>query len=78
MTPFGRRVRETGRLAAVLVGPLGLLGGCGLIVRRATIVYISVNAHFSPKEIAIEVNRSFVEQYKNRVTILRPSPSTRR
>jgi hypothetical protein len=43
--------------------------GCGLIARQATIAYIAVNAHFSPKQIEIELNKSFIEAYKNRVVI---------
>jgi hypothetical protein len=58
---------------AVRVTPLLLVvclaSGCGLIVRQANIAYIAVNAQFSPKEIAIEINRSFIEAYKNRVGI---------
>jgi len=46
-----------------------LLHGCGLIARQATIAYISVNALSSPKEVAIEINKSFIEKYKNRVTM---------
>jgi hypothetical protein len=43
--------------------------GCGLIARQAYIAYIAVNAQFSPKEIAIEINRTFVEACKSRVGI---------
>jgi hypothetical protein len=46
-----------------------LLTGCGLIMRQATIAYIAVDSHFSPKEIEIEVHKSFIEEYKNRVGI---------
>jgi len=45
------------------------LHGCGLIARQATIAYISVNALSSPKQVDIEINKSFIEQYKNRVTM---------
>jgi hypothetical protein len=38
-------------------------------MRQATIAYIAVNAQFSPKEIEIEIARSFIEAYKNRVGI---------
>jgi hypothetical protein len=38
-------------------------------MREATIAYIGVNSHLTPKDIEIEINRSFIEQYKNRVTI---------
>jgi hypothetical protein len=45
------------------------LGGCAVLGRQATIAYLSVNSQFSPKEIAIEINRTFVERYKDRVAI---------
>jgi hypothetical protein len=61
--------RTSARLTSVLLVLLYYLAGCGLIVRQATIAYISVDSHFSPKEIAIEINKSFIEKYKNRVTI---------
>ena len=48
---------------------VSVLPGCGLIARQATIAYIAVNSHFSPKEIEIALNKSFIEAYKNRVTI---------
>jgi hypothetical protein len=57
-----------GRTSVLLVLAY-FLGGCGLIVRQATIAYIAVNALSSPKEIAIEINKSFIEKYKNRVTM---------
>lgn len=57
------------RLPLVLFVLLCFLDGCGLIVRQATIAYIAVNSLSSPKEIAIEINKSFIEKYKNRVTI---------
>jgi hypothetical protein len=46
-----------------------LLTGCGWIMHRANIAYIAVDSHFSPKEIEIELNKSFIERYKNRVAI---------
>jgi hypothetical protein len=57
------------RLTSVLFVLVYFLTGCGLIVRQATIAYIAVNSHFSPKEIEIEINKSFIEQYKNRIAI---------
>jgi hypothetical protein len=48
---------------------VSFLTGCGWIVHRATIAYIAVNSHFSPKEIEIEINKSFIEKFKNRVAI---------
>jgi hypothetical protein len=61
--------RASARWTAVLVVLMSALSGCGLIVRQATIVYIAVNSQFSPKEIEIEINKSFIEAYKNRVAI---------
>ena len=45
------------------------LAGCGLVMREATIVYIGVNSHFTPKDVEIEIGRSFIEAYKNLVTM---------
>ena len=61
--------RGSARVALLLVVLVCGLSGCGLIVRQANIAYIAVNAQFSPKEIAIEINRAFLEAYKNRVLI---------
>jgi hypothetical protein len=65
--------RCSGRASALwtclLFALVSVLPGCGLIARQATIAYIAVNSHFSPKEIEIELNKSFIEAYKNRVAI---------
>lgn len=61
--------QASGRLMSALFVLLYFLGGCGLIARQANIAYISVNALNSPKEIAIEINKSFIENYKNRITM---------
>jgi hypothetical protein len=45
------------------------LNGCALLGRTATIAYLDVDAAFSEKEIDISINKTFVEQYKDRVTI---------
>lgn len=45
------------------------LPGCALFVRSATIAYIGVNSHFEPRHVEIEIHESFVERYKDRVTI---------
>jgi len=55
--------------ASVLFVLVSFLHGCGLIARQATIAYIAVNGLSSPKEIEIQINRSFIEKYKNRVSI---------
>jgi len=45
------------------------LHGCAYIFREAITAYVKVNSHFAPKVIEIEVYRSFLEHYQNRVTI---------
>jgi hypothetical protein len=54
---------------ATLVLLMGVLGGCAYLVRSATLVYLNVNAMFSSQEIEIELNKSFIEKYKDRVSI---------
>jgi hypothetical protein len=61
--------RASVRSTSVLCVLVYCLTGCGLIIRQATIAYIGVNSHFSPKEIEIQIHRSFIEEYKNRVGI---------
>ncbi len=55
--------------AAALVLLVGALNGCAYLVRSATTVYLNVNGMFSSKEIEIEINKSFIEKYKDRVGI---------
>ncbi len=62
-----RRVR--GLLTSGLAVLVSFLAGCGLIAREATIAYIAVNSHLAPRHVEIEINRSFIEHYKNRVGI---------
>ena len=45
------------------------LTGCGWIVRQAMIAYIAVDSHLVPKHVSIEIDRPFIEKYKNRVTV---------
>jgi hypothetical protein len=45
------------------------LTGCGLVMREATIAYIGINSHLTPKDVEIELGRSFIEAYKNLVTM---------
>ncbi len=59
--------RARARLTPLLVVSVHILTGCGLIVRQATIGYIAVNSLFAPKKIEVRIDRSFIEQYKNRV-----------
>lgn len=46
-----------------------LLTGCAYLYREAMVAYVEVNSHFSPEGIEIEIYKSFIERYKNRVTI---------
>lgn len=57
------------------LGALGsalALSGCAYVARQLTVAYLKVDALTSPKEIAIELDRSFIERYRNRVTIDAP------
>lgn len=55
------------KMLAPLAVLVGLLGGCAWMVREATIVYIAVTAQ--AQGIEVQVNKSFIEKYKNSVTI---------
>ena len=57
------------RLKSVLFILASFMTGCGFLAREATIAYIAVNSHFMPKAIEIEIDKSFIERYKDRVTI---------
>jgi hypothetical protein len=46
-----------------------LLAGCAFMGRQGTIFYMMANSAFSAKEIEMEMDKSFLEQYKNRVTM---------
>ncbi len=54
--------------AAVTLAAACLLAGCALIARRATVDYLAVDSAVSAG-IKIDLYRSFVEKYKDRVTI---------
>jgi hypothetical protein len=45
------------------------LQGCSYIYKEATVAFVEVNSHFSPQDIEIKIYKSFIERYKNRVTI---------
>jgi len=55
--------------AAALFLLMGVLVGCAYLVRQGQIAYMKVNAQLSDQEIEIEINKSFFEKYKDRVTI---------
>lgn len=46
-----------------------LIPACAYLYREAMVAYVEVNSHFSPEGIEIEIYKSFIERYKNRVTI---------
>lgn len=53
--------------AAALLVLASVFQGCGWLVRQGYITYLSVKAR--PDDIEIQINKSFIESYKNRVTI---------
>ncbi len=53
---------------ALLVLPFMLLG-CAFLGRQGSIFYMVANSSFSAKEIEMEIDRTFIERYQNRVTI---------
>ncbi|MGZ8896563.1 MAG: hypothetical protein ACXW3H_10175 [Candidatus Aminicenantales bacterium] len=55
--------------AAALVLLMGALGGCAFLAREATRAFMNVNEMFSAKDIEIQINKSFLEKYKDRVSI---------
>src|SRR4051812_13785681 len=46
-----------------------LLTGCGWLGRQAIIAYIAVDSQLAPKHVSVEIARSFIETYRDRVTI---------
>src|SRR5258705_8411938 len=61
--------RRPGRIPSFL-GPAALaLSGCALIVQAAKEQYIKVESAISSSEIAITLQNSFIEAYRNRATI---------
>jgi hypothetical protein len=54
---------------AALVLLMGALNGCAYLVRQGQVAYMKVNAQLSDQELEIEINKSFFEKYKDRVTI---------
>jgi hypothetical protein len=55
--------------AAALVLLMGALSGCAFLTREATRAFMNVNEMFSAKDIEIQINRSFLEKYNDRVSI---------
>ena len=63
-------IRRGSRLRAVspaFVALVCFLNGCALIARRGTIAYFAVTAQTT--DMKVQINRAFIEKYKNRVTI---------
>ena len=54
---------------AALVLFIGVLNSCAYLVRQGQVAYMKVNAQLSDQELEIEINKSFVEKYKDRVSI---------
>jgi hypothetical protein len=61
--------RAPARLPSIVWITMCMLTGCGWIARQATITYIAVDSKFNPKHVKISVHKSFVERYRNRVSI---------
>jgi len=57
------------RVAALLL-LMGVFGSCAYLVREGYIFYMKVNAQFSPKEVEILMKKSFIEKYKDKITIV--------
>ena len=57
------------RAAAALLLLIGALNGCAFLAREATRAYMNVNELFSARDIEIQINKSFLEKYKDRVSI---------
>ena len=53
-----------------LVLLISVLNGCAYLMRGGTTFYMNVNALFEAKKIEIEINKSFIETYKDRVGIM--------
>jgi hypothetical protein len=60
--------RRTAAGTAAGLAAACVLAGCALIARQATVAYMAVDSAFAGA-VKIDVDRSFVERYKDRVTI---------
>ena len=54
--------------AVLLVLACGL-GGCAFMGRQGTLLYLAVDSGFSAKEIEMQIDKTFLERFKDRVTI---------
>ncbi len=64
-----RRRHSLARATAALFLLMGVFSGCAFLARQATVAYLNAHAELSAKTIEIEINRSFLERYKDRVGI---------
>ena len=55
------------RALRAFVALVCFLNGCALIARRGTIAYLAVTAQTT--DMKLQINKAFIERYKNRVTI---------
>jgi hypothetical protein len=60
------------RVAFAALGAALLVGGCAYVARQASTASLELNRLTGPKSIAIELDRSFIERYRDRVTIDAP------
>ena len=61
-----KRARDGRQMAAFFLF-VWCLHGCALIARESTIAYMAVTA--GSKDLEIQIHKSFIERYRNRVTI---------
>ena len=70
---MGIAAAATRYVRGTLAGAIALLvvssTGCGYVARQGLIVYLKVRSEITPNEIEIELEKSFVERYKDRVEI---------
>jgi hypothetical protein len=57
------------RAVAALFLLMGVSAGCSYLVRQGYIFYMKVNAQFSTNEVEILMKKSFIEKFKDRITI---------
>jgi hypothetical protein len=55
-------------LVAALLGAVAL-SACASLGRRASLAYMAIAAELAPDKVRLQIDRSFLERYKNRVTI---------
>jgi len=62
------RVIRVPAMVAILAAA-GALTGCARAVRQGQIIYMAVASRLAPGDMTMEIKRSFLEEYKNKVTI---------